>query len=59
VHLSALVPGIKAGVIDPAKVTRCALQITGRCGGEWCSVDAHERRGAGGFDESTRGVSHR
>jgi hypothetical protein len=36
VHLLALVPGIKAGVIDPAKVTWCALQIAGGRGGEWC-----------------------
>ena len=36
VHLSVLVPGIKAGVIDLAKVTRCALQIAGGRGGEWC-----------------------
>jgi chaperonin GroEL (HSP60 family) len=32
----ALVPGIKVGVIDPAKVTRCALQVAGGRGGEWC-----------------------
>jgi chaperonin GroEL (HSP60 family) len=25
VHLSVLVPGIKASVIDPTKVTRCVL----------------------------------
>jgi hypothetical protein len=33
VHLSALVPSIKAGVIDPTKVTWCALQNTASVAG--------------------------